>query len=112
MKRICLFVVLSLPYAAWAQSTFGTILGTVTDKSGAVVPGAKIVVANQNEIPREVTSDAQRNDEVLNPKRAFRVGVVLEVGHRSGHPYRPGNRKSIDVICQGLPPYGTGGSEV
>jgi len=32
---------------AFAQSTYGTILGTVTDATGAVVPGAKIGVQDQ-----------------------------------------------------------------
>ena len=31
----------------YAQSTYGTILGTVTDATGAVVPNAKIDVQNQ-----------------------------------------------------------------
>ena len=34
-------------FAAWAQSTgAATVVGTVTDKSGAVVPGAKVTVRN------------------------------------------------------------------
>src|SRR5579864_8117901 len=45
-----------------AQSIFGTILGTVTDPSGAVVPNAVITITNQGEnISHEVRSDAEGN---------------------------------------------------
>jgi len=47
---------------AFAQSIFGTILGTVTDPAGAVVPNAVITVTNQGEnISHEVRSDAEGN---------------------------------------------------
>src|ERR1043165_3687259 len=58
---------LTLPASVLAQSTFGTILGTVTDTSGAIVPGVKITVTQdaQNR-SREVTADSQGNDDALN----------------------------------------------
>ena len=40
-----LLLLSSLP--AFAQSTYGTILGTVTDSSGAAVPGVEVVVQDQ-----------------------------------------------------------------
>ena len=40
----CLYV-LTLPLAA--QSTFGTITGTITDQTGSVIPGAHITVINE-----------------------------------------------------------------
>ena len=98
---------LALPGSALAQSTFGTILGTVTDKSGAVVPGVKITVTNtaQN-VSRELTADSQGNYDALNlnpgpytvsvtapgfktfrqaglaldARQTLRVDVVLEIG--------------------------------
>lgn len=39
-------LILSFPLSAIAQSTFGDISGTITDPSGAVVPGATIRVTN------------------------------------------------------------------
>ena len=45
--------------AALAQSVSGTILGTVTDSSGAVVAGAKVTIINEGTaLTRTVTSDA------------------------------------------------------
>src|SRR5579883_1936275 len=69
---------LLLPWVMPAQSTFGTILGTVTDRTGAVVPGARIVITNQGEnIPRKTVTDAQGNYEALNLK-AGRYSVAAE----------------------------------
>jgi hypothetical protein len=45
---------------------FGTILGTVTDATGALVPGAKIVLRNTNTgLVREADADANGNYEFL-----------------------------------------------
>src|SRR5260370_36998671 len=35
-----------IPAPAWAQTQLGTLFGTVTDTSGAVVPGAAVSVEN------------------------------------------------------------------
>lgn len=43
-----LLLLLSVVPSALAQSTFGSITGTVTDQSGAVVPNASITVTNQD----------------------------------------------------------------
>lgn len=42
-----LLLLMCLASPVFGQSTFGSITGTVTDKSSAAVPGAKIVVTNQ-----------------------------------------------------------------
>ena len=48
-----------LPCAAFAQSVSGTILGTVTDSTGAVMSGAKVTVVNEGTgLTRTVTADA------------------------------------------------------
>jgi Carboxypeptidase regulatory-like domain/TonB-dependent Receptor Plug Domain len=51
------------------QTIFGTILGTVTDPSGAVMPNVVITVTNQGEnISRDVRSDAQGDYRAENMK--------------------------------------------
>src|SRR5207244_4208157 len=46
------------PRAAQAQAVTGTILGTVTDASGAVLAGAKVTITNEGTgLTRTVTSD-------------------------------------------------------
>jgi hypothetical protein len=61
--------IIFLPAALLPQSTFGTILGTVTDSTGAVVPQAKIMITNQGEnISHAILTDSQGNYEALNLK--------------------------------------------
>ena len=43
---LCFLVTLMAPGVSLAQETTGSILGTVTDPSGAVIPGAQVVVTN------------------------------------------------------------------
>ncbi len=59
------------------QTTFGTILGTVTDPSGAVMPDVVVTVTNQGEnISREVHSDAQGNYQAENLKAGLYTVTV------------------------------------
>ena len=52
-----------------AQSTFGTIVGVVTDSSGSAVPAAAIEVTNTGEnVTRKVVANAQGSFEVVNLK--------------------------------------------
>ena len=52
-----------------AQTIFGTILGTVTDPSGAVMTGVTITITNQGEnISHDVKTDAQGNYRAENMK--------------------------------------------
>src|SRR5436305_10928870 len=48
IKLVLAFAVLAITMSALAQTFRGTILGTVTDASGAVVAGAKVTVHNVN----------------------------------------------------------------
>ena len=55
------FILFLLSIPALAQSTAGRILGTVTDQTGASVPGATVVVTDmQRGTSRTVTSDDSR----------------------------------------------------
>ena len=63
-KCLYLFATLCLTFcsgglSAYAQSTFGSILGAVQDPSGAVVPGAVVRVQNLND---NTTREARTND--------------------------------------------------
>ena len=48
MKRavLCLVVALLLPVGLAAQAVTGTILGVITDSTGAVMPGATVTLTN------------------------------------------------------------------
>jgi hypothetical protein len=62
-------VLAAAPLWLCAQSTFGSILGTVSDATGAMVPNARIVITNEQEnTTRSVISGAQGNYEALNLK--------------------------------------------
>lgn len=62
-KWLCLvalcFAVVCEGAAAHAQSTFGSVIGTVQDPSGAVVPGASVHVKNMND---NTTRETRTND--------------------------------------------------
>lgn len=62
-KIILLGIVLNLLTAlAWSQTTSGNITGTITDPSGAVVPGASIVALNTSTgVSQTTTSGANGN---------------------------------------------------
>jgi Carboxypeptidase regulatory-like domain/TonB dependent receptor-like, beta-barrel len=61
LLRLCCWALLMMAIAApiaIAQSVSGTILGTVTDSSGAIVAGAKVTIINEGTaLTRTVTSD-------------------------------------------------------
>src|ERR1700686_4271339 len=76
-------VALCLATPGLAQSVFGTILGTVTDPSGAVVPNAVITVTNQGEnISHEVRGDAQGNYQAENMKAGLYTVSAIATGFK------------------------------
>jgi uncharacterized protein YfaS (alpha-2-macroglobulin family) len=68
MSKLFLFALVVLsPVAVFAQSTFGTVLGTVTDNSGAVVPKAKVSLTDTDEnTSRATLTDAKGEYEFVN----------------------------------------------
>jgi hypothetical protein len=84
MKRCILpMMFLFLPGGLMAQSTFGTILGTATDPSGALVPDVTVTITNLDEnISRETTSDAQGNYEFQNLKAGHYRVVAKKQGFK------------------------------
>src|ERR1700678_895702 len=59
--------VMSSTMAAYGQSTFGSIVGTVKDQSGSVVPGATVTLVNQGSSAKHTaTTSPSGGYEVLN----------------------------------------------
>src|SRR3990172_3011877 len=99
--RTIFFVLFSLTLAGTlvlGQVTTGTILGTVMDASGAVVPGATITIRNvETGISRTLTSDAagrytapqlplgryEVTAEASGFQRVVRSGIELSVGRQA-----------------------------
>lgn len=85
MKGTRLLVVMGVAMllcgVALAQTTFGTILGTVSDASGAVLPNAKVTIRNvaENIVARELTSDGLGNYEAQNLKAGrYEISVTAQ----------------------------------
>src|ERR1700730_9087418 len=70
--------VLSSGISAVAQSTFGSIVGTVKDQSGSVVPGAIVTLVNQGtSATKTATSSASGNYEFINLDAGiYQVGIA------------------------------------
>jgi hypothetical protein len=88
-------VLLGVCVSGWAQIPTGTIVGTVTDSTGAVVPNAKVTVANSAKgFTRELTSntageyaansvplgDYTVTAEASGFQKLVRSGITLTVG--------------------------------
>jgi len=70
--------------SALAQSTLGTILGTVRDSSGAVIPNASVKVTNTDEgASQQATTDSNGNYLVLNQKPAHYSVEVTQSGFQT-----------------------------
>ncbi|HUY14590.1 MAG TPA: carboxypeptidase regulatory-like domain-containing protein [Terriglobia bacterium] len=71
------FIAFGLPRTATAQSTFGTLLGTVKDNSGGVIPGAKVTVTEiATSISHSTVTDSVGDWEIPNLLRgSYRVSI-------------------------------------
>lgn len=66
------------------QSTFGTLLGTVKDASGAVIPKAKVVITNTDEgSSRTTTTNASGNYTLVDAKPGHYSVAVSKTGFES-----------------------------
>jgi hypothetical protein len=96
-KPVLLIALLSCAFTAYAQVGRGTILGTVTDSTGAVIAGAKVTVINvdtNNAINTETNKDGFYTTPPVNVgnyqvtveqsgfKKVVRSGLILEVDQK------------------------------
>ena len=96
VSRLLLLLVLclSVPAGLWAQKDTGTIAGTVTDPSGAVVPGAKVVVKDVDRGGAFTTQTNQSGEYVASPLMVGHYTVTVE---HSGFKKAVSQAISLDV---------------
>ena len=103
MKRVFVWLLVAglsagLCGAAWAQEVTGSIVGTVTDSKGGVVPNAKVTITNsdQHVVVRTLTTDDHGQYaapllpvghysvtvEVAGFKKVTQTGIVLNVSDK------------------------------
>ncbi|MDO8681037.1 MAG: carboxypeptidase-like regulatory domain-containing protein [Acidobacteriota bacterium] len=82
MKRVLLVVaLLALAAPAWAQFETATVVGTVRDATGAVVPDAKVTLTNTaTGVTAEKNSDANGNFEFF----TVRIGTYVVTAEKTG----------------------------
>ncbi|HEV2200269.1 MAG TPA: carboxypeptidase regulatory-like domain-containing protein [Bryobacteraceae bacterium] len=112
--------VLLFSVSLFAQGNFGRILGTVTDQTGAVLPGATVtIVDTERGVARTLTTDAagEYNAPTLIPgnytvrveangfKRLDRQNIVLEVGKevRVDLTPQPGDQTQTVTVNEAIP---------
>ncbi len=76
--RLAALALYFLAFSLWAQVDTGTILGTVRDTSGGVVPGAKVMIANEGTAFTQTTSTSASGNYVFTPLRIGRYTVEVE----------------------------------
>jgi hypothetical protein len=81
-----LLSLLLLAPAAWSQDATGKIAGNITDATGAVVPGATIVVTNL---------DTQTTKQAVTNNQGFYQVVQLPIGHYEVSAEAMGFSKSV-----------------
>src|SRR5579864_1503726 len=112
--------VLLFSLALYAQANFGRILGTVTDQTGAVIPGATVsVIDTQRGLTRTLTTDAAGayNAPTLIPgtytvrveakgfRRLDRENVLIEVNKeiRVDLTPQPGEQAQTITVTEAIP---------
>ena len=64
--KLCLVPLLTLPSASLAQVLYGTLTGTITDKTGAVVPNVNVTLTSQDTGQVRTTTSNESGDYLLN----------------------------------------------
>jgi hypothetical protein len=85
---------------AAAQSTYGAVVGVLTDSSKAVLPGATVTLKEvQTNVARTTTSDANGNYEFLNLTQGrYQVSVEMSgFGKRSTEPFPVSARQTVRI---------------
>src|SRR6187455_3142616 len=82
MRALLLLIVLAFGASpAWAQFETGTVVGTIKDSTGAVVPAAKVTLTNtQTGVTNEKTSDANGSYEFF----TVRPGAYVITAEKAG----------------------------
>src|SRR5438270_10356836 len=66
-----------LSASLWGQKDTGSIVGTVRDATGAVIPRAKVTVSDLDKGTAFVTSTGSSGDYVASPLRVGRYSVTV-----------------------------------
>ncbi len=70
--------ILLLPWAAMAQKDAGTILGTVRDASGGIIPGAKVTLTNEDTGLRLTTDSRDDGGYIFTPVKIGNYTLEVE----------------------------------
>ncbi len=98
-------VVLLLAVSAAGQSTTGTITGTVSDVTGAVLPGVEVTVTNvgTNLTRNLITNESGLYTAPQLPIGAYRVEALLpgfQTAVRSGITLNVDERARVDMVLE------------
>ncbi len=91
LGTLFLLMTLGLSSPLWAQKDTGAIVGLVRDPSGAVVPGAKVIVSDADRGTQVTLSTNDEGEYVASPLRIGRYTVTVE---------KEGFKKAVDGPVQ------------
>src|SRR5688572_5996696 len=96
MRRISIPVLTAIAVSAlFAQQDMGVVTGVVTDKTGAAVPGAKILIVNPATNEQREALTAESGAFTIGPLRIGQYNVTVE---RQG--FKKANWTGINVSAQ------------
>ena len=98
-----IFCVIAMPLGG--QTTTGSIVGTVTDPSGAVIGGATVVITNMDTGIAVKTSTDTAGSYVVTPLNVGRYSVTVEAAGfkksvRSDIPLNVQDRVRVDAVLE------------